>query len=135
MKYLLWPLLVFPKTLRASIAYQNATFLCNKLSWPRQNSHGFGWFNSNKIIRYKMTNQQKCQKWLKMAESQSKGLKTPVNGLLLKDYGFGPLFGYHNFQNQIDTWETTVLCRFVYTVINKLGLCSKCLYVLSNCLS
>ena len=46
-----------------------------------------------------------------MAESQGKGLKTPVNGLLRKNFGFGPLFGYHNFQNEIDTWETTVGCK------------------------
>ena len=53
-------------------------------------------------------NQQKCQKWLKMAGSWGNGLKTPVNDLLHKNFKFRPLFGYHNFQNQIDTWETTV---------------------------
>ena len=43
-----------------------------------------------------------------MAESQGKGLKTPVNGLFHKNFEFEPLFGYDNFQNKIDTWETTV---------------------------
>ena len=45
-----------------------------------------------------------------MAESQGKGLKTPVNGLFHKNFEFEPLFGYDNFQNKIDTWETTVNC-------------------------
>ena len=31
-----------------------------------------------------------------------------VNGLFDKNFEFGPLFGYDNFQNEIDTWETTV---------------------------
>ena len=48
-----------------------------------------------------------------MAESQGKGLKTPVNGLFHKNFEFEPLFGYDNFQNKIDTWETTVDCAFV----------------------
>ena len=43
-----------------------------------------------------------------MAESQGKGLKTPVNGLFHKNFEFEPLFGCDNFQNKIDTWETTV---------------------------
>ena len=43
-----------------------------------------------------------------MAESWDNCLKTPANGLFHKNFEFGPLFGYHNFQNQIDTWETTV---------------------------
>ena len=43
-----------------------------------------------------------------MVEIWDNGLKTPVNGLFQKNFEFGPLFGYHNFQNQIDTWETTV---------------------------
>ena len=47
-----------------------------------------------------------------MAESQGKGLKTPVNGLFHKNFEFEPLFGYDNFQNKIDTWETTVWRMF-----------------------
>ena len=43
-----------------------------------------------------------------MAGSWGNGLKTPVNDLLHKNFKFRPLFGYHNFQNQINTWETTV---------------------------
>ena len=56
-------------------------------------------------------NQQKCQKRLKMAESQGNGLKTPVNVLCHENFEFGPLFGYDYFQNEIDTWETSV-CRY-----------------------
>ena len=48
-----------------------------------------------------------------MAESQGKGLKTPVNGLFHKNFEFEPLFGYDNFQNKIDTWETTVYHPFI----------------------
>ena len=43
-----------------------------------------------------------------MAGSWGNGLKTPVNDSLHKNFKFGPLFGYHNFENQINTWETTV---------------------------
>ena len=43
-----------------------------------------------------------------MDEIWDNGLKTTVNGLLQTKNKFGPLFGNHNFQNQIDTWETTV---------------------------
>ena len=53
-------------------------------------------------------NKQKYQKWLKMAEIQGKGLKTPINGLFHVKFEIGPLFGYGYFQNEIDTWETTV---------------------------
>ena len=49
-----------------------------------------------------------------MAESQGKGLKTPVNGLFHKNFEFEPLFGYDNFQNKIDTWETTVLTKALH---------------------
>ena len=45
-----------------------------------------------------------------MAESQGNGLKTAANGLFHKNFEFGPLFQYDNFQNEIDTWETTVQC-------------------------
>ena len=59
-------------------------------------------------------NQQKCQKWLKMAESQGNGLKTAANGLFHKNFEFGPLFWYDNFQNEIDTWQTTVECLIMF---------------------
>jgi len=48
-----------------------------------------------------------------MAESQGKGLKTPVNGLFHENFEFEPLLGYDNFQNEIDTWETTVQSELV----------------------
>ena len=47
-----------------------------------------------------------------MAESQGNGLKTAANGLFHKNFEFGPLFWYDNFQNEIDTWETSVLSHF-----------------------
>ena len=53
-----------------------------------------------------------------MAESWDNGLKTPVNGLLHKNFEFRSLFWYHNFQNQIDTWETTVQSRFAPVVVD-----------------
>ena len=52
------------------------------------------------------------QKWFKMAEIWGNGMKTPINDSHHKIFEFGPLFGYHNFQNEIDTWETTVPCWF-----------------------
>ena len=51
-----------------------------------------------------------------MAESQGKGLKTPVNGLFRENFEFGPLLGYDNFQNAIDTWETTVEGDIVFKI-------------------
>ena len=47
-----------------------------------------------------------------MAESQGNGLKTAANGLFHKNFEFGPLFWYDNFQNKIGTWETTVVWAF-----------------------
>ena len=43
-----------------------------------------------------------------MVEIWDNCLKTRVNGSSHKNFYFGPFFGYHNFQIQIDTWETTV---------------------------
>ena len=54
-----------------------------------------------------------------MAESQGKGLKTPVNGLFHENFEFGPLLGYDNFQNEIDTWQTTV-CRSAWNCLIEL---------------
>ena len=65
-------------------------------------------------------NQQKFQKWLKIAESPGKDLKTRTNGLLRKIFEFVPFLGYHNFQNKIDTWETTVLTKpYTFMVAEK----------------
>ena len=44
--------------------------------------------------------------------SQSRGsrdLKPPVDGMFHEIFGFGTFFRYHNFQNEIDAWESTVL--------------------------
>ena len=43
-----------------------------------------------------------------MVEIWGNCLKTPAIDSLHIFFKFGPLFGYHNFQKQIDTWETTV---------------------------
>ena len=48
-----------------------------------------------------------------MAESWGNGLKTPVNDLVHKIFQFRPLFRHRNFQNQINTWETTVYRLFL----------------------
>ena len=52
-----------------------------------------------------------------MVEIWDNCFKTPVNGLLQKKFEFRPLFGYHNFQNQTDTWETNV-CRLLFFAQN-----------------
>ena len=48
-----------------------------------------------------------------MVEVWDNCLKTPANDSLHNFSKFGPLFGYHNFQKQIGTWETTV-DRLIY---------------------
>ena len=52
-------------------------------------------------------NQPKC---LKMEESLDNGLKTPANNKLHKKFGIELLYGYNNFQKQIENlanWEKT----------------------------
>ena len=56
-----------------------------------------------------------------MAENWDNGLKTPVDGSLHKNFEFGPLFGYQNFQNQIDTWETSVSHYVLYWMRGKIS--------------
>ena len=43
-----------------------------------------------------------------MSESQGRDLKPPVDGMFYEIFGFGTFFRYHNFQNEIDAWESTV---------------------------
>ena len=43
-----------------------------------------------------------------MSESQGRDLKPPVDGMFYDNFGFGTFFRYHNFQNEIDAWESTV---------------------------
>ena len=43
-----------------------------------------------------------------MPESQGKDLKPPEDGKFYENFGFGTFFWYHNFQNEIDAWESTV---------------------------
>ena len=43
-----------------------------------------------------------------MAESWGRILRPLVDGLFYEFFVFGTFFGYHDFQNEIDAWETTV---------------------------
>ena len=43
-----------------------------------------------------------------MSQSRGKDLKPPVDGMFYEIFGFGTFFRYHNSQNKIDAWESTV---------------------------
>ena len=43
-----------------------------------------------------------------MAESRGRDLKPSLDGMFYEFFGFGTFFRYHIFQNEIDTWESTV---------------------------
>ena len=43
-----------------------------------------------------------------MSESQGRDLKPPEDGMFYENFEFGTFFRYHNFQNEIDAWESTV---------------------------
>ena len=43
-----------------------------------------------------------------MSQSRGRDLKPPVDGMFHEIFGFGTFFRYHNFQNEIDAWESTV---------------------------
>ena len=43
-----------------------------------------------------------------MSESQGRDLKPPEDGMFYENFGFGTFFWYHNFQNEIDAWESIV---------------------------
>ena len=49
-----------------------------------------------------------------MSESQGRDLKPPEDGMFYENFGFGTFFWYHNFQNEIDAWESTVNCLFLF---------------------
>ena len=49
-----------------------------------------------------------------MSESQGRDLKPPEDGMFYENFGFGTFFWYHNFQNEIDAWESTVWEIFSY---------------------
>ena len=42
-----------------------------------------------------------------MSESRGRDLKPSVDGIFYETFGFGTFFRYHNFQNEIDAWEST----------------------------
>ncbi len=48
-----------------------------------------------------------------MSESQGRDLKPPEDGMFYENFGFGTFFWYHNFQNEIDAWESTVHFLFL----------------------
>ena len=50
-----------------------------------------------------------------MSESQGRDLKPPEDGMFYENFGFGTFFWYHNFQNKIDAWESTVQSLFSTT--------------------
>ena len=52
-----------------------------------------------------------------MSESQGRDLKPPEDGMFYENFGFGTFFWYHNFQNEIDAWESTVHNIFEFQVI------------------
>ena len=56
-----------------------------------------------------------------MSESQGRDLKPPEDGMFYENFGFGTFFWYHNFQNEIDAWESTVQGGFEKTRPNKHG--------------
>ena len=43
-----------------------------------------------------------------MSESRGRDLKPPVDDIFYEILGFWTFFRYHNFQNEIDAWESTV---------------------------
>ena len=49
-----------------------------------------------------------------MSESQGRDLKPPEDGMFYENFGFGTFFWYHNFQNEIDAWESTVQPAYWY---------------------
>ena len=51
-----------------------------------------------------------------MSESQGRDLKPPEDGMLYENFGFGTFFWYHNFQHEIDAWESTVQPDFQVSV-------------------
>ena len=58
-----------------------------------------------------------------MSESRGRDLNPSVDGIFYETFGFGTFFSYHNFQNKIDAWESTVhnafITHFLYLVALK----------------
>ena len=53
-----------------------------------------------------------------MSQSRGRDLKPPVDGMFHEIFGFGTFFRYHNFQNEIDAWESTVEGGFYFRIDN-----------------
>ena len=51
-----------------------------------------------------------------MSESRGRDLKPPVDDIFYEIFGFWTFFRYHNFQNEIDAWESTVLYDYLFAV-------------------
>ena len=43
-----------------------------------------------------------------MSQSRGRDLKPLVDGMFYEIFRYGTFFRYHNFQNEIDAWESTV---------------------------
>ena len=56
-----------------------------------------------------------------MSESQGRDLKPPEDGMFYENFGFGTFFWYHNFQHEIDAWESTVGCQILLVVFSSKG--------------
>ena len=60
-----------------------------------------------------------------MSESWGRDLQPTVDGIFYDFFGFGTFFRYHNLENEIDAWESTVDCRLVgktlLSVVQKVG--------------
>ena len=59
-----------------------------------------------------------------MSESQGRDLKPPEDGMFYENFGFGTFFWYHNFQNEIDAWESTV-CHSLFICYHHLLIANK----------
>ena len=55
-----------------------------------------------------------------MSESRGRDLKPSVDAIFYEIFGFETFFRYHNFQNEIDAWDSTVswLVEILQSAIN-----------------
>ena len=60
-----------------------------------------------------------------MSESRGRDLKPPVDGMFYEIFGFGTFFRYHNFQNEIDAWESTVNSSNIFLMQARYSLSQK----------
>ena len=53
-----------------------------------------------------------------MSQSRVRDLKPPVDGMFYEIFGFGTFFRYHNSQNEIDAWESTVRAVIIFHLLS-----------------